>query len=169
LVHDRFLASDDARALRAAYATAARALPPIVDDAAQVLVHGDLHDGNVRLAPDGGVGFLDFDLAHVGDPAADVGNLAAHVVLRAHEDLAPASAVDSTARRRAAERGFARALAFVDAYREHGGPAPVSAVAAAAAHAAFRLACLYRFRLAGRAFADALLEVALRFPEVLRS
>jgi aminoglycoside phosphotransferase (APT) family kinase protein len=46
------------------------------------LVHGDLHDRNVLL--DGGRGgIIDLDALGVGDPALDVGNLAAHVFLRA--------------------------------------------------------------------------------------
>ncbi|MGA1076186.1 MAG: phosphotransferase, partial [Ilumatobacteraceae bacterium] len=46
------------------------------------LVHGDLHDRNVLL--DGGRGgIIDLDGVGIGDPAIDVGNLAAHVFLRA--------------------------------------------------------------------------------------
>ncbi|MBM4267207.1 MAG: hypothetical protein FJ144_11475 [Deltaproteobacteria bacterium] len=41
------------------------------------LVHGDVQAGNVLLAP-GGPKLLDAEIAHVGDPAFDVGTLLAH-------------------------------------------------------------------------------------------
>lgn len=57
-------------------------LPEPDDGGRRSLVHGDLHDRNVLL--DGGLGgIIDLDSLGVGDPALDVGNLAAHVLLRA--------------------------------------------------------------------------------------
>lgn len=39
-----------------------------------VLVHGDFRNGNLMIHPDGGlVGVLDWELAHLGDPAEDLG------------------------------------------------------------------------------------------------
>ncbi len=47
-----------------------------------VLVHRDLHDGQL-IRSDGRVAVLDFDLAAAGDAALDLGNLTAHLQLRA--------------------------------------------------------------------------------------
>jgi 5-methylthioribose kinase len=47
-----------------------------------VLVHGDVQGANVLLAERGPV-LLDAEIAHVGDPAFDVGSLVAHVLLPA--------------------------------------------------------------------------------------
>ena len=46
------------------------------------LVHGDVQPGNVLLAP-GGPKLLDAEIAHIGDPAFDVGVLLAHLFLYA--------------------------------------------------------------------------------------
>jgi 5-methylthioribose kinase len=56
------------------------------------LVHGDVQAGNVLLAARGPV-LLDAEIAHVGDPAFDVGTLVAHVVLAAIGRGAPAAAM----------------------------------------------------------------------------
>ena len=50
--------------------------------AAGALVHGDVQAGNILL-PEGGVKLLDAEIAHVGDPAFDVGMLLAHALLPA--------------------------------------------------------------------------------------
>lgn len=56
------------------------------------LVHGDLHDKNILISPrpqdaphylPHSAGLIDFDGLALGDPAIDVGNLTAHVALRA--------------------------------------------------------------------------------------
>jgi 5-methylthioribose kinase len=44
------------------------------------LVHGDVQAANVLLAP-GGPKLLDAEIAHVGDPAFDLGQLVAHLLL----------------------------------------------------------------------------------------
>jgi len=44
------------------------------------LVHGDVQAGNILL-PRGGVKLLDAEIAHVGDPAFDIGMLLAHALL----------------------------------------------------------------------------------------
>ncbi len=54
--------------------------PPVLERLA--LAHGDLHDGNVVLTG-AGVGLLDLDGVVAADPAEDVGNLWARLVLRA--------------------------------------------------------------------------------------
>jgi len=46
------------------------------------LIHGDVQAGNILL-PAGGVKLLDAEIAHVGDPAFDIGMLLAHVLLPA--------------------------------------------------------------------------------------
>ena len=46
-------------------------------------MHGDVQAGNVLLLPGGGAKLLDAEIAHVGDPAFDVGLLLAHVLLAA--------------------------------------------------------------------------------------
>ncbi len=47
------------------------------------LVHADVQAGNVLLPASGGVKLLDAEIAHVGDPAFDVGTLLAHLALPA--------------------------------------------------------------------------------------
>ena len=46
------------------------------------LIHGDVQAGNILL-PGGGVKLLDAEIAHVGDPAFDIGMLLAHALLPA--------------------------------------------------------------------------------------
>jgi aminoglycoside phosphotransferase (APT) family kinase protein len=44
------------------------------EPAPPVLVHGDFRNGNLMIHPEGGlVGVLDWELAHLGDPAEDLG------------------------------------------------------------------------------------------------
>lgn len=65
----------------------APALAALVDDSLQVaevagvLVHGDLNPKNV-LVPDGAPVLLDWEIAHAGDPAFDLGMLTAHLLLK---------------------------------------------------------------------------------------
>jgi 5-methylthioribose kinase len=47
------------------------------------LVHADVQAGNVLLPAGGGVKLLDAEIAHVGDPAFDLGTLLAHAALPA--------------------------------------------------------------------------------------
>ncbi|GAA2133480.1 phosphotransferase family protein [Actinomadura napierensis] len=39
----------------------------------RTVVHGDFRNGNLMIAPDGVTGVLDWELAHLGDPAEDLG------------------------------------------------------------------------------------------------
>jgi hypothetical protein len=54
------------------------AMPP-------VLCHRDLHEGQILL-DHGRAGLLDFDTLRCGDPALDVGNLQAHLLLASYRD-----------------------------------------------------------------------------------
>ena len=69
------------RADSALCATAARAYARYLTPSG-ALVHGDVQAGNILLPP-GGVTLLDAEIAHVGDPAFDIGMLLAHALLPA--------------------------------------------------------------------------------------
>ena len=56
------------------------------------LLHRDLHDGQILLAPDGTIGLLDADTLARGEPALDLGNLVAHLERFAPD---PAAATDA--------------------------------------------------------------------------
>ena len=75
------------------------------------LLHGDVQAGNVLLAERGPV-LLDAEIAHVGDPAFDVGTLLAHLALPAIARGAPAAASPAVA------------AAFEAWSAAHGDPAP---------------------------------------------
>jgi aminoglycoside phosphotransferase (APT) family kinase protein len=111
------------------YRAVAARLPDVSTAGPVTFVHGDLHDRNVLLGDHGG-GIIDLDGVGVGDPAIDVGNLAAHVLLRALQRG------DSIAVGRAE-------AAIVLAEHPHGGPRARSW----GAHTLFRLSVLYRFRM----------------------
>lgn len=95
-----------------------------------VLLHRDLHDGQVLVAPDGSIGLLDFDLLAAGEAALDVANLLVHLDLRRRQGQAGAVAplVDALLE---GYRPSADVLARVPAY---------------AAATRTRLAALYAFR-----------------------
>ena len=125
--------SDHADGLASSYQRVLHRLPapPVVERPA--LAHGDLHDGNVILTGTG-VGLLDLDGAVAADPAEDVGNLWAHLILRSLQcDDDPS-------------RGRDQGERFLTAYQAAGGVARREAVAAVAARALFRLACVHLFR-----------------------
>ncbi len=69
------------------------------------LVHGDVQAGNVLLGPAGAV-LLDAEIAHVGDPAFDLGTLMAHLWLPA---VARGRPDDATPAVEAAWRAYAEA------------------------------------------------------------
>lgn len=112
------------------------------------LVHGDLHDRNVLLDGER-VTLLDLDMAHAGDPAGDVGNLAGHLVLRALQ----------AGRGLAAGRGDADRL--IRSYRRAGGSIEDPSVRFVGARTLLRLACLYRFRRPWRHLSPVLAQEAL--------
>jgi 5-methylthioribose kinase len=102
----------DAELVRIADAAYARYLEP-----RGALVHADVQAGNVLLAP-AGPKLLDAEIAHVGDPAFDVGTLLAHLLLPALARGEP-------------DRALPALGAAWDAYRgAHGGGAPPLAAAA---------------------------------------
>lgn len=47
------------------------------------LVHGDFSPKNVLVGPDAGLWLLDFEVAHAGDPAFDLGFMLNHLMLKA--------------------------------------------------------------------------------------
>ena len=89
---------------------------------------------------------LDLDGLFVADPAADVANLMAHLVLRALQRG------DDPDRRRDQGRRL------LTSYHAAGGSADPDAVDAAVARALFRLACVYLFRGRWHALAPLLLH-----------
>ncbi|CAN5241370.1 hypothetical protein BH18ACT4_BH18ACT4_06110 [soil metagenome] len=135
--------------LAPAYERVLETLPAAPIGERVAIVHGDLHDGNLVIGTSG-VGVLDIDGVAAGDPVEDVGNLLAHLVLRAlqrgdHGDL-----------------GHRTGEEFVAAYQAAGGQSRYEAVAATVARALFRLACVYRFRGRWHALAPELLREASR-------
>lgn len=116
------------------------------------LLHGDVQAGNVLIAPGGRAKLLDAEIAHVGDPAFDVGVLLAHPLLAAiprHEVARAATAAADTWEAYAAAHGagappFAAVARYagIEVLRRSIGAARVAAVAATPpALAAVDLAC----------------------------
>ena len=128
--HDPELAAACANTLELLESATSRPTP---SPGAGVLVHGDLHDHNI-LIDDETVGLIDIDSLSVAAPADDVGNLAAHMVLRALQS--------------GTEVGHGRALshALLEAYLDAGGVATRAELSDCVARTFFRLACVYRFR-----------------------
>jgi hypothetical protein len=114
------------------------------------LVHGDFHDRNILLAGPR-VTLIDLDLAHPGDPAEDVGNLMAHLVLRSLQAC------------RGLPPGRAVAEQFLGAYVRSTGSPTDGAVIASGARTLLRLACLYRFRRPWRHLARTLAGESVRW------
>ncbi|HEX2069661.1 MAG TPA: phosphotransferase [Actinomycetota bacterium] len=114
------------------------------------VLHGDLHDGNVLLDGDRPA-LLDLDLVHRGDPAEDVGNMTAHLLLRTLQRGGPL------------EEGRRTAQRFLDAYRGAGGTVDSRAALAWGALSLFRLSCIYLFRRAWRTLTPTLLDEAVRW------
>jgi aminoglycoside phosphotransferase (APT) family kinase protein len=136
---DRWAGSDLSRLVErvAAPLRAMPARPPVP-------CHRDLHDKQVIAHPAGAVGLLDLDTLCVADPALDLGNLLAHLHLRALQGhCAP-----GTAARCADALLGAMSLPIgpaVDAYR---------------AAALLRLAAVYTFRPGPPGLPDRLAETA---------
>ncbi|MDP8987759.1 MAG: phosphotransferase, partial [Actinomycetota bacterium] len=108
------------------------------------LVHRDLHDKQVLVAPAGDVGVLDLDTLAWGETALDVANLLVHLELRALQGGCPLS------------RAEVAAAAFLDGYRP--APAVTARLGAFAASTRLRLACVYAFRPTWAGVVSALLE-----------
>ncbi|MEN8161600.1 MAG: phosphotransferase [Myxococcota bacterium] len=129
--------------------TAARAYARYLEPRG-ALVHGDVQAGNVLLPP-GGVKLLDAEIAHVGDPAFDLGTLLAHRLL------------PDAARGAAAEARPALAACW-DAYRGAHGEAGLPALEDALRYAGLEL--LRRTLGAARVAAVTDDEAGLRVIEV---
>jgi hypothetical protein len=131
---------------RAGAIDAAAAALGAPDPARLVVVHGDCHDKNLFV--DGRRrGLIDLDGAHLGAREEDVANLAVHVALRSLQAGEPIG------------RALLRRDVVVAAYRRH---APLGSDRMAVTEAAvwFRLACLYRFRAAGRPLVPTMLALS---------
>ncbi|MBA3553013.1 MAG: hypothetical protein H0W27_09120, partial [Actinobacteria bacterium] len=86
-----------------------------------------------------------------GHPAADIGNLAAHVLLRSLQRGA-----DVRSGRRAVRR-------LLDAYCAAGGDVESREVSSAGARTLFRLSCLYLFRRRWQEITERLLDESVRW------
>ncbi len=140
-------------ALAATLARVRAATEPVrTADATVGLVHGDLHDRNIFMHNER-IGLLDLDGLRLGDPLDDVGNLAAHFVLRALQ------------RGDARRAGDAQATAWLAAYARCVPSFSLPAACAATARTLIRLACVYRFRSRWAPLPPQLLEAALVWGE----
>ncbi|TGO05397.1 protein kinase family protein [Serinibacter arcticus] len=130
------------------------ALAPLVegarDGAAEpgTLLHRDLHDQQVLVAPDGSLGLLDLDTVARGESALDLANLLAHLDLRQRQGL-----LTPERRRRAEEALLAGAAP---------GPRTLARTPAHLTVARLRLAGVYALRPRWRALAGELLLDTLR-------
>lgn len=105
------------------------------------LVHGDLHDRNLLLG-DGSGTLIDLDAVGLGDPSIDLGNLGAHLVLRA------------------LQRGDSPAVGRHDAERLLTVANGDTAAQVHVARTLCRLSCIYRFRARWASLATPLLDEA---------
>ncbi len=123
---------------------------PVLERRAQnrVLIHGDLHDRNILVAPDA-IGLIDTDMAFLGEAEEDLGNLCAHLVLRALQRGDDASA------------GYAAADRLLAAYAEAGGNHDSDRVRSFRKDTFFRLASIYLFRRQWRHLSESLLREAV--------
>ncbi len=113
----------------------------------RAVVHGDLHDKNLILSHDS-VAVIDMDGLTTGAGEVDVGNLAAHLVLRKIQaGLAPKLAAGQVS-------------AFLDGYREVR-LIDLETVRTVQRHTWLRLAALYRFRDVGKQTSELLAAQAV--------
>jgi len=110
------------------------------------IVHGDLHDKNLIFGSDG-VGLIDLDGLSAGVAEVDVGNLTAHLMLRALQ----AGAGEAVGRSQVSE--------FLEAYRRRR-PLDQTAVAAVQRQTWLRLSGLYQFRQTSRHLVAILAQMA---------
>lgn len=110
------------------------------------LLHRDLHDKQVLLAPGEDVGLLDLDLATRGDPAVDLANLLAHLDLRVRQGLC------------AENRGARCAEALLDGYAPDAGV--LRRLEPYVALTRLRLAGVYAFRPSAPGLVAGLLDAA---------
>lgn len=131
-------------------AEVAAALAPLLREAPEprALLHRDLHDQQVLVAPDGSLGLLDLDTVARGESALDLANLLAHLDLRQRQGLL------TPERRRRAHDAL---LASADP-----GPATLARLPAHLVAARLRLAAVYAVRPRWRSLASGLLRDTLR-------
>ncbi|MGA1522358.1 MAG: phosphotransferase [Planctomycetota bacterium] len=141
------------RALAAAALELDRRLPQLTD-APPVLTHGDLHDRNLFVEGES-VAWIDLDLAALGHPATDPGNLCAHFVLR------------SLQRTGSPDAGRLLADQLAVAVARHQGGATRDDIDREMASTFIRLACVYRFRSGFDRLVPLLLREADRAVEAL--
>jgi len=113
-------------------------------DDVRSLVHGDLHDRNLLLHGEQGV-LIDLDSMGIGDPAVDVGNLAAHLVLRA------------------LQRGDGLQIGNADADRLLDAAGASDRQRAHVARTLHRLSCVYRLRARWSYLSDDLLGASAQW------
>lgn len=113
-----------------------------------VPVHADMHDKNVFVGGRGVGGLIDLDGVALGAPELDVGNLAAHLVLRALQGGWKL------------EHGRRWALALIEVY-DRQSALDAALLQSVMRHTWMRLACIYRFRASSRAFVPKLLDLAV--------
>jgi len=109
------------------------------------IAHRDFHDKQVIAVKDK-IYFIDFDTATMADPAIDVGNFLAHLVLRGFQ------------RKRRKEAVKEESELFLSSYRSGNPGVGGERIDFYFATSLFRLACLYAFRPAWENLAAPLLE-----------
>ncbi len=144
----RTAAFDSSLAARVAHLAqgAAQRLSLMAPPAQLSLIHRDFHEKQVMVGTGGRVGMIDFDTLSRGDPAVDLGNFLAHILLRRLQGRAS----DSLA--------LAAAESFLAGYQPD--PATTARALAYQELSSLRLACVYAFRDADQSIPDALLEQA---------
>jgi streptomycin 6-kinase len=111
---------------------------------ASVLLHRDLHDKQLLIAPGEEPGLLDLDLASRGEPALDLANLLVHLELRRLQGRCTPDRVEACT------------AAVLEAYRPD--PTTLARLPGYAATARLRLAAVYAFRGAPADVVDTLLR-----------
>jgi len=101
---------------------------PQLTHTTSVLVHGDLHDKNLLVASPPAL--LNLNTLRSGSAAEDVGNLAAHLMLRGLQDIDTDGLVPT----------------LIAAYGESGGKASPAEIHIETRRSLVRLACVFRFR-----------------------
>jgi Phosphotransferase enzyme family len=124
---------------------------PLLDITGSAFVHGDLHDKNIIIDLVGDFGVIDLDGACRGAPEIDVANLSVHLELRALQSG------------QSADVGAAQSAQLVAACADSA-DLDLDLVHDVQRHTWFRLACLYRCRLAGRHLTSALLDRSISPP-----
>lgn len=111
------------------------------------LIHRDLYDKQIFVAEHSRLGLLDFDTLAVGEAALDLGNLLAHLELRALQGFLSADQAQRSAE------------AFLSGYQP--GAPTLRRLPAYSAAARLRLACVYTFRPRWAPIVPQLLNAAL--------